>query len=104
MHVFSLPTSATDSFQLGCLIYETYNGYMDSTDRLLSTRGDIPTKMQNAYKLLLSASPKARIDAERFLDEGLRPQGFFSNEFIQVNLFLENITIKDQSEKDVFFR
>ncbi|KAI8581579.1 hypothetical protein K450DRAFT_232004 [Umbelopsis ramanniana AG] len=99
-----LPTSATDSFQLGCLIYETYNGHMDSTDKLMSTRGDIPSKMQNVYKLLLTTSPKARIDSERFLDEGLRPQGFFSNEFIQVNLFLENITIKDQSEKDVFFR
>ncbi|CAO3669348.1 unnamed protein product [Umbelopsis ramanniana] len=99
-----LPTSATDSFQLGCLIYETYNGHMDSTDKLMSTRGDIPAKMQSVYKLLLTTSPKARIDSERFLDEGLRPQGFFSNEFIQVNLFLENITIKDQSEKDVFFR
>ncbi|CAO3664461.1 unnamed protein product [Umbelopsis vinacea] len=102
--VKNVPTSATDSFQLGCLIYETYNGHMDSTDNLLTKRGDIPSKMQNAYKLLLTTSPRARIDSERFLDEGLRPQGFFSNEFIQVNLFLENLTIKDQSEKETFFR
>jgi SCY1-like protein 1 len=77
---------------------------MDSTDNLLTKRGDIPSKMQNAYKLLLTTSPRARIDSERFLDEGLRPQGFFSHEFIQVNLFLENLTIKDQSEKEIFFR
>lgn len=103
-YICSIPTSATDSFLLGCLIYETYNGHMDSTDVLLTKRGDIPSKMQNAYKLLLTASPRARIDSERFLDEGLRPQGFFSHEFIQVNLFLENLSIKDQSEKDVFFK
>ncbi|CAM0141462.1 Nuclear aminoacylation-dependent tRNA export pathway component [Umbelopsis sp. WA50703] len=102
--VRDIPTSATDSYQLGCLVYETYNGHMDNASQLLSKRGDIPAKMQQVYKALLASSPKVRLDAARFLDEGLRPQGFFSNEFIQVNLFLETLTIKDQAEKTTFFR
>jgi SCY1-like protein 1 len=77
---------------------------MDNASQLLSKRGDIPAKMQQVYKALLASSPKVRLDAARFLDEGLRPQGFFSNEFIQVNLFLETLTIKDQAEKTTFFR
>lgn len=39
-----------------------------------------------------------------FLDEGLRPKGFFSNDFVKVNLFLENISIKEQGEKEGFFK
>lgn len=60
--------------------------------------------MLDIYQGLLQPSPATRMDAEAFLDEGLRPKGFFMLDFVQVNLFLENISIKEQGEKEGFFR
>lgn len=60
--------------------------------------------MRDIYQSLLRASAAARADAEAFLDEGLRPKGFFTQDFVQVNLFLENISIKEQNAKEMFFR
>ncbi|CAO3651720.1 unnamed protein product [Mucor hiemalis] len=99
-----LPAGAVDSYHLGCLIYEAYNHKFETTDSLLSQRGSIPTNMQRIYTNLLNPSVRSRANAEQFLDEGLRPKGFFSDNFIKVNLFLENISIKEQSEKEGFFR
>lgn len=60
--------------------------------------------MQRIYTNLLNPTVRSRANAEQFLDEGLRPKGFFSDNFIKVNLFLENISMKEQSEKEGFFR
>ncbi|KAI9243995.1 armadillo-type protein [Phascolomyces articulosus] len=97
-----LPTAATDSYHLGCLIYEAYNNRFDTTDRLLTQRGSIPSSMLDIYRALLRPSPGGRADADSFLDEGLH--SFFAQDFVQVNLFLENISIKEQNEREVFFR
>ena len=102
--LFSLPSGAIDSYHLGCLIYEAYNNRFETTDSLLSQKGSIPVNMQRVYTNLLNPSVRSRATAELFLEEGLRPKGFFSNDFIKVNLFLENISIKEQSEKEGFFR
>ncbi|KAG0194941.1 hypothetical protein DFQ28_000040 [Apophysomyces sp. BC1034] len=98
----NLPTTAVDSYHLGCLIYEAYNRRFDTTDQLLQ-RKDIPITMSKSYESLIRSSPTARADAEAFLDAGLASKGFFTVDFIQVNLFLESISIKDQSEKEGFF-
>ncbi|KAI8971405.1 armadillo-type protein [Pilobolus umbonatus] len=103
-HVDSLPIESTDSYHLGCLIYEVYNHRFESTDSLLQQKGDIPISIQRIYSQLLHISAKGRATAKMFLDEGLRPRGFFSTDFITINLFLENISVKDQSEKEEFFR
>lgn len=60
--------------------------------------------MQRIYTSLLNVNFRARASADMFLDEGLRPKGFFSNDFVKVNLFLENISIKEQNEREGFFR
>ncbi|KAI9319642.1 armadillo-type protein [Dichotomocladium elegans] len=99
-----LPTSAIDSYLLGCLVYEAYNHRFDTADRLLTNKGNIPTAIYESYRALLHPSPASRADADRFLDEGLRHGGYFTDSFVQINLFLENISIKEQSEKEVFFR
>ncbi|KAF7728827.1 hypothetical protein EC973_005453 [Apophysomyces ossiformis] len=98
-----LPTTAVDSFHLGCVIYEAYNRRFDTIDQL-SQKKDIPSAMARAYDSLLRSSPTSRADAEAFLDAGLSSKGFFNVDFVQVNLFLENISIKDQNEKEGFFR
>lgn len=103
-YFISLPTGAIDSYHLGCLIYEAYNHRFETTDSLLSQKGSIPVSMQRSYANLLNPSFRSRVTAEMFLEEGLRPRGFFSTDFVKVNLFLENISIKEQSEKEGFFR
>lgn len=99
-----LPSGVVDSYHLGCLIYEAYNNRFETTDSLLSQKGSIPGNMQRIYTLLLSPSFRKRANADMFLDEGLKPRGFFSSDFVKVNLFLENISIKEQGEKEGFFR
>ncbi|KAI8092662.1 armadillo-type protein [Halteromyces radiatus] len=106
-NVKDLPITAVDSYQLGCLIYEVYNRQFNSADQLLHQTGNIPTSMIRIYKSLLQTSPRSRSDADSFLDEGIRSSknnGYFAVDFIRVNLFLENISIKEQGEKEAFFR
>ncbi|KAL0083980.1 armadillo-type protein [Phycomyces blakesleeanus] len=97
-----LPVSATDSYHLGCLIYEAYNLRFDTIEQL-SRPGNIPANMVEAYKALLR-QVMSRADAATYLEVGLRPKSFFDHDFVKVNLFLENISIKEQSEKEGFFR
>lgn len=99
-----MPNGAVDSYHLGCLVYEVFNHRFETPDSLLSNKGNIPGNMQRVYTMLLSANVRSRASADMFLDEGLRPRGFFSTDFVKVNLFLENISIKEQSEKEGFFR
>ncbi|KAL1930747.1 hypothetical protein VTP01DRAFT_10909 [Rhizomucor pusillus] len=99
-----LPTAATDSFHLGCLIYEAYNRRFDTIDQLSASKGDIPNNMVDVYRALIRPSPSNRADAGSFLDQGLRANGFFTADFVQVNLFLENISIKEQGQKEIFFK
>ncbi|CEP15877.1 hypothetical protein [Parasitella parasitica] len=99
-----LPSGAIDSYHLGCLIYEAYNHRFETTDSLLTQKGSIPGNMQRIYTMLLNPSFRNRASADMFLDEGLKARGFFSTDFVKVNLFLENISIKEQAEKEGFFR
>ncbi|KAI9472439.1 MAG: hypothetical protein EXX96DRAFT_489692 [Benjaminiella poitrasii] len=99
-----LPVYAVDSYHLGCLVYEAYNHRFESTDSFLSNKGDIPVPMQRIYSQLLHPSYRSRATADAFLDEGLRPKGFFSTDFVKINLFLENISIKEPQEKELFFK
>ncbi|KAG2207471.1 hypothetical protein INT47_004219 [Mucor saturninus] len=99
-----LPAGAIDSYHMGCLVYEAYNNRFESTDSLISQKGSIPVAMQRIYSSLLNPSFRARATTDMFLEEGLRPKGYFSNDFVKVNLFLENISIKEQSEKEGFFK
>ncbi|KAI7863000.1 armadillo-type protein [Spinellus fusiger] len=97
-----LPTSTVDSYHLGCLIYEVYNSSFTTLEQL-TRDGNIPATMVDAYRALLK--PVAtRSDATLFLEAGLHHGGFLSHDFVKTNLFLENISIKDQSEKEGFFR
>jgi hypothetical protein len=52
----------------------------------------------------LHENPELRADIEQFLETTKKPPGFFANDFIKANIFLENINIKDSVEKERFFR
>ncbi|KAL1920476.1 uncharacterized protein VTP21DRAFT_853 [Calcarisporiella thermophila] len=95
--------SAYDAWQFACLIYEVYNGVFSSQDQLRAV-GSIPSKMHGEYKALLNPSPRTRPDVTRFIDFGLRQNGYFQDNLIQVNLFLENLAMKDTKEKEAFYK
>ncbi|RUS24657.1 armadillo-type protein [Jimgerdemannia flammicorona] len=98
-----VPVHSTDSWLYACLVYESYNGPFSSSDQL-TTRKDIPTNMFAAYKQLLAPGPASRADLGKFIDLGTRAGGFFQTDFLQVNLFLENLSMKEQKEKEGFYR
>ncbi|CAO3654580.1 unnamed protein product [Mucor fragilis] len=80
-----LPNGAVDSYHLGCLIYEAYNHRFETTDSLATQKGSIPGNMQRIYTMLLNPSFRKRASADMFLDEGLKPRGFFSSDFVKLD-------------------
>ncbi|KAJ1967566.1 Nuclear aminoacylation-dependent tRNA export pathway component [Dispira parvispora] len=92
-----------DGWQYACLLYEIYNHSFVSSDQLAQPQA-IPMSMGRSYRQLTTTNPTARWAVGRFLTAGTQPRGFFDNEFIRTNLFLENLSIKDKDEKTLFFQ
>ncbi|XP_028815946.1 N-terminal kinase-like protein isoform X1 [Denticeps clupeoides] len=92
-----------DVWRLGCLIWEVFNGPMPRASSL-RTIGKIPKPLVPHYCELVGANPKARPNPARFLQNCRAPGGFLSNSFVESNLFLEEIQIKEAAEKQRFFQ
>ena len=119
----SHPTTAVDSWGFGCLIHEIFNGPFSRPEDL-GPRGNIPQVQflpsgfhlghtscsspilqdLKIYKPLMNPNPKGRMDLCTFLEQNFGRGGYFENDFVSVNLFLEQIAIKDSHEKDQFLR
>ncbi|RKO89272.1 armadillo-type protein, partial [Blyttiomyces helicus] len=98
------PPSAVDSWAFAVIIYEIFNGNFSRPDDLAGQRGSIPQELFSAYRSFLNPNPKARLDLARFSTEASQKRCYFDNDFIQANLFLEQMAIKDTHEKDQFLR
>ncbi|XP_054453276.1 N-terminal kinase-like protein [Anoplopoma fimbria] len=94
---------AGEVWRLGCLIWEVFNGPLPRTSSLRSL-GKIPKALVPHYCELVGANPKARPNPARFLQNCRAPGGFLSNSFVESNLFLEEIQIKEPTEKQQFFQ
>uniref|UniRef100_A0A7N6FCJ0 N-terminal kinase-like protein n=1 Tax=Anabas testudineus TaxID=64144 RepID=A0A7N6FCJ0_ANATE len=94
---------AGEVWRLGCLIWEVFNGPLPRTSSLRSL-GKIPKALVPHYCELVGANPRARPNPARFLQNCRTPEGFLSNSFVESNLFLEEIQIKDPAEKQQFFQ
>ncbi|TSK28110.1 N-terminal kinase-like protein [Bagarius yarrelli] len=92
-----------DVWKLGCLIWEVFNGPLPRASSLRSL-GKIPKHLVPHYCELVGANPKARPNPARFLQNCRTPGGFMSNSFVESNLFLEQIQIKEPAEKQQFFQ
>ncbi|MCI4380152.1 hypothetical protein PGIGA_G00236590 [Pangasianodon gigas] len=92
-----------DVWRLGCLIWEVFNGPLPRASSLRSL-GKIPKQLVPHYCELVGANPKARPNPARFLQNCRAPGGFLSNSFVESNLFLEQIQIKEPAEKQQFFQ
>ncbi|KAM9795442.1 N-terminal kinase-like protein [Neosynchiropus ocellatus] len=94
---------AGEVWRLGCLIWEVFNGPLPRNSSLRSL-GKIPKSLVPHYCELVGANPRARPNPARFLQNCRAPGGFLSNSFVESNLFLEQIQIKEQAEKQQFFQ
>ncbi|CAI5652401.1 unnamed protein product [Oreochromis niloticus] len=94
---------AGEVWRLGCLIWEVFNGPLPRTSSLRSL-GKIPKVLVPHYCELVGANPRTRPNPARFLQNCRAPGGFLSNSFVESNLFLEEIQIKEPAEKQQFFQ
>ncbi|XP_041035888.1 N-terminal kinase-like protein isoform X2 [Carcharodon carcharias] len=93
---------SADMWRLGCLIWEVFNGPLHRSSSLRSL-GKIPKSLVPHYCELVGANPKIRPNPSKFLQNCRGLNGFMSNRFIETNLFLEEIQIKEPVERQNFF-
>jgi SCY1-like protein 1 len=91
-----------DSWGLGCLIHEVFNGEVSSSNGFKSP-GKVPKSLSSFLSELLSQNPSKRPAPLDFIEKCRSPNGFMKNAFIDSMLFLDEIQIKDQTAKNRFF-
>ncbi|KAL3157198.1 hypothetical protein ABBQ38_001437 [Trebouxia sp. C0009 RCD-2024] len=93
------PPWAVDSWGLGCLMQEAFNGQeMGSMEELRNT-GPIPKPVLQDYQRLLSSQPARRLNPAKLAESSV-----LKNKLVDTIAFLENLAVKDSSEKDLFFK
>ncbi|GFR57907.1 N-terminal kinase-like protein [Elysia marginata] len=93
---------SADMWGLGCLIWEVFNGTLPKTASLKSP-GKIPQSLIPHYCELVGANPRSRPNPAKFIENCRKREGFMNNTFVDSMMFLEEIQIKDQVEKNKFF-
>ncbi|KAK8733164.1 hypothetical protein OTU49_006498, partial [Cherax quadricarinatus] len=93
---------AADMWGLGCLVWEVFNGYLDTSLSLRNT-SKIPKSLVATYTRLVGANPASRPNPKDVVRNLRQPGQFFDNDLIETLLFLEEIQIKDANEKHRFF-
>lgn len=58
--------------------------------------------MHQSYKRLFNANPKARLAVSHFRDQGRRGGGFFETPLIRLSEDIENLGLKNDSEREEF--
>ncbi|XP_009590239.1 uncharacterized protein LOC107824750 isoform X2 [Nicotiana tabacum] len=94
------PPWATDSWGLGCLIYELFSGTKLSKTEELRNTASIPKSLLPDYQRLLSSMPARRLNSSKLLENN----EYFHNKLVETIQFMEILNLKDSVEKDTFFR
>lgn len=92
------PSYSIDSWMLGCLMYECYNGTMTKAEDIKNL-DQIPKQLHQAYQKSFAVKTESRLNPQKFLESP-----YFQNVFVETLVFLENITLKDTFEKEQFFK
>lgn len=95
------PTHAVDAYDYGILISEVFCGGFSGSDQIGSTK-EVPLQMHTSYKRLTHAAPKMRLSVAHFLEQGSRSGAFFDTPLIDLAEGIENLGLKNASEKDAF--
>lgn len=91
------PAHAVDSWALGCLMYEAHAGSLTAPDQLRNTQA-MPKQLLSAYQKLLSAQAGTRAPAGEVPNHPY----FKNSKFIELNMFVENLALKGQLEREAF--
>jgi len=97
------PLAVTDSYGLGILVFEVFNGSFRSADQLGQTK-IIPPRMVQSYRRLINSNPKLRLSAGHFVEQGKKAGGFFETPLIRLTTDVDNLGLKTESERDQFLR
>lgn len=97
------PLTATDSYGLGTLVYEAFNGVFHGTDQLAQTKS-IPTTIAASYKRLINANPKMRLSPAHFLEQGKKAGSFFQTPLIHISESADNLGLMGPEERDAFLQ
>lgn len=105
--------SVADAYALGLLLHAIFNpshpppltAQPPHSPPSPSSRGSIPSSVFPFFKKLLNPSPKARLTAKDFLENGMADTGFFAtNRLIQVCLGLDNFELGTEADKNTLLR
>ncbi|KAL9097284.1 MAG: hypothetical protein Q9165_000711 [Trypethelium subeluteriae] len=95
------PIYTVDSYDFGILIFEVFNGGFSGGDQIGQTK-NVPPSMHSSYKRLLNPNPKVRLSVSNFLEQGRRHGGFFETPLIHLTEGIENLGLKDETEREEF--
>ncbi|OKL58970.1 hypothetical protein UA08_05498 [Talaromyces atroroseus] len=95
------PLAAVDSYGLGSLVYEVFNGSFTGADQVGKTT-NIPPSMHQSYRRLCAANPKLRLSAANFVEQGKKIGGFFETPLIRLTDDIESMGLKSEVERDQF--
>lgn len=97
------PHSAVDSFNLGTLIFEAFNGDYAGGSQAGQTK-NIPPSMHASYKRLVNNNPKARLSVGHFIEQGHRRGSFFDTPLIKLTDGVDNLGVKSAEEREEFLK
>lgn len=95
--------TAVDSYGLGILIFEVFNGNFSGGDQAGKTT-NIPPTMQWSYKRLCTANPKLRLSPGDFVEHGKKQGGVFQTPLIRLTEDIESLGLKDDEEREKFIK
>ncbi|PIA19526.1 ARM repeat-containing protein [Coemansia reversa NRRL 1564] len=98
----SAKSGTLDGWGLACLIYEAYNGDIQSQSQM-QTQGQIPPALWSLYQRLRAQDMRRRMTPAEFLQTGQLPGAFLDSEFVNACQFIENVAVKEDDERSEFF-
>jgi len=93
------PVHGIDAWALGCLIYAVHAGSFDSPEELRNI-DKLPQGLHPFYQQLLGSNPESRARCSDLPEFDY----FKKAKFVDLNLFLDNLAIKDAFEKEAFLK
>ena len=94
---------ATDSWGLGCLLWELYNGPLPRAQSVKQP-GKVHEILKSIFSSLVAVNPSARLAPWQVIEQGSHPGGCMNNFLVKSNIFLDEIQIKNLEEKRYFFQ
>jgi SCY1-like protein 1 len=86
-----------DSFGVGCLLFEVFEGPMERIQDLKRIPNKMPRNLISAFNQLILDNPVARMPLPALLNHG-----YFNNTMVETCLFLDNLSLKDPVTIETF--